>query len=179
MAPVHWRNKELPLQPFWIISQRCKEPCRSDTTNQSHTEPWEGEEDKGEWKVQPKNPCYLASLIVDRVCACVDAAVFVCRLCELAWSCVGVVGAPWFSGVVILTEGPGRVVYFRPSPCEWRSNQAWDGLSGLSGWGMRGDGNQRHRAGSNHDGRTRARQPHGKRGRDEGNGRKSREDAGE
>lgn len=94
----------------------------------------------------------------------VDAAVFVCCLCEVACGCAGGAAAPWFSGVVILSADPGRAVYFRPSPCEWRSNQAWDGLSGLSGWGMRGDGNQRHRAGPNHDGRTWARQPH-RRGR--------------
>lgn len=69
---------------------------------------------------------------------------------------------------MILTAAPGRAVYFHPSPCEWRSNQACDRLSGLSGWGMRGDGNQRH------TGRTKpwwtdlSQKPHGEGGRNWG-----------
>lgn len=108
-----------------------------------------GRWDEEEGRMQLKPACYLVRRWTERERCCVCV-----RLRERACGRTGAAGLPWFSGVVILTVDPGRAVYFHPSPCEWRSNQAWDGLSSLSGWGMRGDGSQRHRAGPNHDGRT-------------------------
>lgn len=116
--------------------------------DQSIAEPGDAETRKREG-MQLKPACYLVRRWTERERCCVCV-----RLRERACGRTGAAGLPWFSGVVILTVDPGRAVYFHPSPCEWRSNQAWDGLSSLSGWGMRGDGIQRHRAGPNHDGRT-------------------------
>lgn len=55
-AQVHGGNVKLPLEPFSIISQCCKEPRKCDTTSRSHREPGRGEERWGGVKGAAETP---------------------------------------------------------------------------------------------------------------------------
>lgn len=74
-----WGNTELRLEPFLIISQCCKGTWKSDTTNQIHNMPGEGEDRWRRVKGAAKSPVLFSQPRQWTVCGCCCVCVLFMR----------------------------------------------------------------------------------------------------